>query len=96
MSDTPLFLLEPADPGAAWAPFAGVRPLAELRAGVWRIRERWEAILGSEAAGILGDHVAGFHEGAEPPVRSAGPVSSRPAGSPRRASRSNSKPASPG
>jgi UDP-N-acetylglucosamine diphosphorylase/glucosamine-1-phosphate N-acetyltransferase len=74
MSDTPLFLLEPADPGAAWAPFAGVRPLAELRAGVWRIRERWEAILGSEAAGILGDHVAGFHEGAEPPVRSAGPI----------------------
>jgi len=34
MSDQPLYLLEPADPGAAWAPFAGVRPVAELRAGI--------------------------------------------------------------
>ena len=33
----------------AWAPFAGVRPLGELRAGVWRIRERWEAILGTRS-----------------------------------------------
>jgi len=69
MSEAALFLLEPEEPGAAWAPFAGVRPLAELRAGVWRIRERWEAILGTEASGILGAHVAGFHEGPEPPVR---------------------------
>ena len=30
---TALYLLEPDDPGAAWAPFAGVRPIAELRAG---------------------------------------------------------------
>jgi len=40
-----LHLLEPDAPGAAWAPFAGVRPIAELRAGVWKIRERWEAAL---------------------------------------------------
>jgi len=69
MSDAALFLLEPDEPGPAWAPFARVRPLAELRAGIWRIRERWEAILGTEAAGIIGTHVAGFHEGPEPPVR---------------------------
>jgi len=74
MSSPVLYLLEPADPGAAWAPFTGVRPLSELRAGVWRIRERWEGILGMEAAGIVGDHVAGFHEGPEPPVRPMGPL----------------------
>jgi UDP-N-acetylglucosamine diphosphorylase/glucosamine-1-phosphate N-acetyltransferase len=68
MPDRPLFLLEPDEPGPAWAPFAGVRPIAELRAGIWRVRERWEGILGAEAAGILGDHCAGFFEGAEPPV----------------------------
>ena len=69
MSDRALYLLEPTDPGPAWAPFSGVRPIAELRAGVWRIRERWVGILGVEAAGILGDHCAGFFEGAEPPVQ---------------------------
>ena len=74
MSDRALYLLEPTDPGPAWAPFAGVRPLAELRAGVWRIRERWEGILGLEAARILGDHCAGFFEGAEPPVHPRGAV----------------------
>ena len=38
---TRLICLEPADPGAAWYPFTGARPIAELRAGAWRIRERW-------------------------------------------------------
>ena len=47
---TPLYLLEPAAPGNAWAPFTGVRPVAELRAGLWRIRERWERALGQAAA----------------------------------------------
>ena len=69
-----LFLLEPAAPGAEWAPFAGVRPLAELRAGMWRIRERWEAALDADAVAILGDHVDGFSEGDEPPVRPPEPV----------------------
>ncbi len=69
-----LFLLEPALPGAAWAPFGGVRPLAELRAGAWKVRERWEAALDLDTLAILGDHVAGFHELDEPPVRAAGPV----------------------
>jgi UDP-N-acetylglucosamine diphosphorylase / glucose-1-phosphate thymidylyltransferase / UDP-N-acetylgalactosamine diphosphorylase / glucosamine-1-phosphate N-acetyltransferase / galactosamine-1-phosphate N-acetyltransferase len=69
-----LYLLEPAEPGAAWAPFSGVRPIAELRAGVWRVRERWEAACDREASAILGAHVDGFHEADEPAVRPVGPV----------------------
>jgi UDP-N-acetylglucosamine diphosphorylase/glucosamine-1-phosphate N-acetyltransferase len=65
---TALYLLEPESPGAAWAPFAGVRPIAELRAGIWRVRERWEAAAGNDATAILGDHAAGFIDGDEPPV----------------------------
>ena len=65
---TQLYILEPAAPGAAWAPFTGVRPIAELRAGLWRIRERWERALGLPAAGIVGAHAEGFHEADEPPT----------------------------
>jgi UDP-N-acetylglucosamine diphosphorylase/glucosamine-1-phosphate N-acetyltransferase len=71
---TSLYLLEPEPAGAEWAPFAGVRPIAELRAGIWRIRERWEAALQTDAVGILGTHVEGFREGDEPEVRSPGPI----------------------
>jgi len=71
---TTLYLLEPNHPGAEWAPFAGVRPIAELRAGAWRIRERWEAACQSDAAAILGRHVEQFHEGDEPPVRPPGVI----------------------
>jgi len=67
---TALYLLEPESPGAAWAPFSGVRPIAELRAGIWRIRERWEAAVGNDASALLGDHTAGFKEADEPSVRS--------------------------
>ena len=69
---TALYLLEPERPGPEWAPFAGVRPIAELRAGAWRIRERWEAACQAEAAAILGAHVDGFSEGDEPAVRPVG------------------------
>ena len=75
---TPLFLLEPDAAAPDWAPFAGARPLAELRAGVWKIRERWEAALDTDAAGSLAGHSAGFHEGFEPlgvgPEAVAGPA----------------------
>jgi hypothetical protein len=71
---TGLYLLEPDRPGAAGAPFAGVRPLAELRAGAWRVRERWEAACAIEATAILGAHVDQFHEGDEPAVRPPGPI----------------------
>lgn len=71
---TALYLLEPESPGGAWAPFAGVRPIAELRAGIWRIRERWEAAAGTDATAILGTHAAGFSEGDEPSTRPPGQV----------------------
>jgi len=60
-------LVEPAD-RRAWAPFAGARPVAELRAGVWRIRERWEVATGCTARAIMGDLAAGFQELDEPPA----------------------------
>ena len=65
MSD--LYFLEPAN-SAAWAPFAGTRPAAELRAGAWLIRERWEAALGLRAAGILSEALLGFADVDSPPV----------------------------
>jgi glucose-1-phosphate thymidylyltransferase len=65
MSD--LFLLEPED-DLTWAPFAGVRPVAELRAGAWLIRERWEAALGLRASGILSEALLGFADVDSPPV----------------------------
>jgi UDP-N-acetylglucosamine diphosphorylase / glucose-1-phosphate thymidylyltransferase / UDP-N-acetylgalactosamine diphosphorylase / glucosamine-1-phosphate N-acetyltransferase / galactosamine-1-phosphate N-acetyltransferase len=71
---TTLYLLEPESPGPEWAPFAGVRPVAELRAGIWRIRERWEAAVGNDATALLGSHASGFSEGDEPPTQPAGPI----------------------
>jgi UDP-N-acetylglucosamine diphosphorylase/glucosamine-1-phosphate N-acetyltransferase len=71
---TALYLLEPEMPGPSWAPFAGVRPIAELRAGVWRIRERWEAAVGNDATALLGKHTEGFAEADEPSVRAPAPI----------------------
>lgn len=56
---TALFLLDPAAPGAAWAPFAGVTPIATLRAGGWRLSERWGRALGLAPTGIVAPHLAG-------------------------------------
>jgi UDP-N-acetylglucosamine diphosphorylase/glucosamine-1-phosphate N-acetyltransferase len=70
----PLYLLEPSDPGAAWQPFTGVRPISELRAGAWKIRERWEGIFDTDTVAILGTHVAGFHEADVPEVRPVAPI----------------------
>jgi UDP-N-acetylglucosamine diphosphorylase/glucosamine-1-phosphate N-acetyltransferase len=64
-----LHLLEPDDPGPEWAPFAGVRPIAELRAGVWRIRERWEGALGMDTTALIGGTAPAFSEGDEPPTK---------------------------
>ena len=71
----PLYLLDPPQPGAAWAPFAGTRPIAELRAGAWRIRERWERALGRSATAILAPALTDFHELDEPPVESGAALS---------------------
>lgn len=65
---TRLYLLEPDHRSDSWAPFAGVRPVAELRAGAWLIRERWEATVGHEATAVLCDLLAGFSDTAHPPV----------------------------
>ena len=63
-----LHLLDP-DPAPVWAPFAGIRPLSELRAGAHLIRERWETFVGAEASTIFTlPHLAGFAETGMPPV----------------------------
>ncbi|HET9605351.1 MAG TPA: putative sugar nucleotidyl transferase [Gemmatimonadales bacterium] len=73
-----LVLLEPDDADGGWAPFAGVRPVAELRAGAWRIRERWERALGLQAGLIMGSRVNGFVDVDTPivaaPAQLEGPV----------------------
>jgi UDP-N-acetylglucosamine diphosphorylase/glucosamine-1-phosphate N-acetyltransferase len=69
-----LYLLEPDSPGPEWAPFAGVRPIAELRAGAWLVRERWEAALEADTTATVGAHVHGFHEAGAAPVIAAGPI----------------------
>jgi len=66
----PLVLLEPED-AVAWAPFHGARPVCELRAGLWRIRERWEAVLGVGTSAIIGESSLGFIEIDTPETRSA-------------------------
>ena len=66
----PLVLLEPED-AVAWAPFHGARPVCELRAGLWRIRDRWEAVLGVPASAIVGESSLGFIEIDTPETRPA-------------------------
>jgi UDP-N-acetylglucosamine diphosphorylase / glucose-1-phosphate thymidylyltransferase / UDP-N-acetylgalactosamine diphosphorylase / glucosamine-1-phosphate N-acetyltransferase / galactosamine-1-phosphate N-acetyltransferase len=73
-----LYLLDP-DPAPAWIPFAGARPLCELRAGAHLVRERWESFVGTEASAIFAlPHLAGFPEPGVPPVEArravAGPA----------------------
>jgi UDP-N-acetylglucosamine diphosphorylase/glucosamine-1-phosphate N-acetyltransferase len=69
-----LVLLEPELPGEAWQPFSGVRPLAELRAGARKIRERWAAIVGLDDIVVMGDHCADFADIDAAPVLPRGPV----------------------
>ena len=69
-----LYLLDP-DPSPAWMPFAGIRPLCELRAGAHLVRERWEMFVGTEASAIFAlPHLAGFPEPGVPPVEARQPV----------------------
>lgn len=53
MTDLPLFLLEPERPGPEWAPFAAARPVAELRAGAFRIWERWARVLSPASTAVI-------------------------------------------
>ena len=62
-----LYRVEPA-PSPAWAPFQVSRPVAELRAGAWLIRERWEAVAGGRSRGVFrpahpGAHAQGIRRG---------------------------------
>ncbi len=65
---TGLILLEPDDPGPAWAPFAGAAPLSELRAGAWQISERWALALATPAVGIVAPHAAAHGIPTGPPL----------------------------
>jgi UDP-N-acetylglucosamine diphosphorylase/glucosamine-1-phosphate N-acetyltransferase len=71
---TRLLLLEPDDADGRWQPFRGVRPVAELRAGAWRIRERWEHAVGVRAEAIVSRSTAGFTDVDTPPVVTPGSV----------------------
>ena len=69
-----LYLLDPS-PSPHWRPYQDSRPVAELRAGAWLIRERWEAIAGSEATTIFGPpHLHLFVESGVPPVQAQSSV----------------------
>ncbi|MGH7593218.1 MAG: putative sugar nucleotidyl transferase [Gemmatimonadales bacterium] len=69
-----LYLLEPATPDTVWAPFAGAAPLSELRAGMWRLRERWSRALNARAAGIVAPHLAGHYQQHGPPLIDVGDI----------------------
>jgi UDP-N-acetylglucosamine diphosphorylase/glucosamine-1-phosphate N-acetyltransferase len=69
-----LYLLDP-EPGPAWVPFSGIRPLSELRAGAHLVRERWETFVGTEATAIFAlPHLVGFPEPGVPLVEPRRPV----------------------
>lgn len=69
-----LYLLDP-EPAAAWSPFQAARPVAELRAGAWLIRERWEAIADEETTELfVPSHLYRFVEDGVPPVGGVHPV----------------------
>jgi UDP-N-acetylglucosamine diphosphorylase/glucosamine-1-phosphate N-acetyltransferase len=71
---TDLYLLE-TDLSEAWYPFQQCRPVCELRAGAWLIRERWEAIADGPVQTIFAPgHLHGFAEDGVPAVGPATPV----------------------
>ena len=55
-----LYLLEPDDPGPAWMPWSGARPIAELRAGAFRIWERWKRALDADQVVVVSSHTPSF------------------------------------
>ena len=73
MTTLPLYLVDPPL-GPAWAPFGGARPVAELRAGAWLLRERWERLLGCAVQAVLSDSCAGFADTGTVPVQRLEPI----------------------
>ncbi len=70
-----LYLLEPDTASSNWAPFGGVSPVAELRVGAYRVRERWEQVFGRPVTAIIDDRMAGYTDVASPPVEPAARIS---------------------
>jgi UDP-N-acetylglucosamine diphosphorylase/glucosamine-1-phosphate N-acetyltransferase len=68
---TNVYLLSPDRDGGSWAPFAGATPLSELRAGGWRLRERWELGLDARTAAIASALLAEHATGAPPLITAA-------------------------
>ncbi len=65
---TDLYLIEP-EASPKWFPFAQCRPICELRAGAWLIRERWEAVAGGDAREVFGHrYITSFVEAGVPPI----------------------------
>lgn len=73
MTTLPLYLVDPPL-APAWAPFGGARPIAELRAGAWLVRERWERLLGCATQAILSEPCAGFVDTGTVPVQRPEPI----------------------
>ncbi len=71
---TTIYLLEPAEPGHAWAPFARAQPLSELRAGAWLLHERWSLAIQESVGGIVAPHAAGPRSGTALPLVAAGSI----------------------
>ena len=71
---TDVYLVEP-EASSAWFPFADCRPVSELRAGAWLIRERWEAIADGETRAVFGPpHLHAFVEDGVPRIGPRQPV----------------------
>ncbi|MGE0556064.1 MAG: hypothetical protein AB7R55_21760 [Gemmatimonadales bacterium] len=64
-----LVLVDPDPPSGAWAPFAGARPIAELRAGAHRIWERWVQATSADIVSVIAPHAAGFADVDSIPVQ---------------------------
>ena len=70
---TDLYLKDP-EPSPRWAPYIDSRPVCELRAGAWLIRERWEATAAAETQAIFAREM--LQSFSEDDVPSVGPVAS--------------------
>jgi len=65
-----LVLVDPDPPSAAWTPFVGTRPIAELRAGAHRIWERWARAVSATSVSVIAPHAVGFADVASIPIQS--------------------------
>lgn len=57
---TRLVMLDAPEPGDDWMPFSRARPVAELRAGAFRIWERWARLLDATRVEVISPATPGF------------------------------------